>query len=194
MEQQHQNAQSDFKRDFNVACWVAMIYQRALVIPLRKNFGTEAFGLPTALAFVLMCFWASLSMDQWMWLWIFLWVVALIGHRAESKKLAASGVRVHSQYDGVCREALFIGRTERAAKVFIEPAIVAIIGIGLYHVYLAYGLPVTGLPAFFLGGVVALPFVALLQQRIWDKRMTAISDARIESEQMVQEMKQRYGE
>jgi hypothetical protein len=187
------NDPMNLKRNSNIMQWICMIHQRGIIVPMRENFGKEAL-MPCAFSLVVMCLWAAFTKDAFMWFWIALWLVALVKRRTESAKMVASGVRVHSYYDGWPKEAVKIGKTEKTAKLVVEPAFVVLLGTVLYYAYQEFGLPVAGLPSFFLCGIITLPFVEMVKQRIWEKRMDALSDARLEQEAMVRESRERYGE
>lgn len=63
MVQQEDDLLTRYKRNLNVTFALCLIYQRALIIPLRKNFGVEALGLPCLLALIMLILWAAFSGD-----------------------------------------------------------------------------------------------------------------------------------
>ncbi len=193
MQQQH-DQQADSKRKFNVVYGLMLMHQRAIVLLSRDRWGKEALGKPCFLALVLMFLWATFSRDPFMWVWLAVWVCFLVKRRLESVRLATSGERTHSQYDGHPFAALTFCRTENAAKLVGEPVLVGILGVVLCAVYQEVGLPVGGLPCFLLAGCVSLPFVEAVKKQIWERRIQGMQDARLEQEQMVRESRERYGE
>jgi hypothetical protein len=193
MQQQEQHSMvENWRRNFNIAYSLLLIHQRGIIIPMRERFGKDVFGFHCVLALVLMCLWAAFSKDMFMWLWIGLWVLYLAKRRDEAARLAKDG-KTHSQYDGWPAEAIKLGRTEKAAKLVVEPVLVGIVGGILFWIYQEAGLPVYGLPYFFLAGVFTLPFVERVKQIIWERRVQGMTDARIEQEALVRDVRERTG-
>ena len=141
----------------------------------------------------MMCVWAMVSHDNFMWIWIGFWLLCQLKRRVESVKLARSGAWIHSQYDGWPFDAIKYARTEKVAKMVVEPILVGILGGILYWIYSQYGLKPTGLPYFFLSGIFTLPFVEIVKQTIWEKKIRGMQDARLEQEQMVEELRDKWG-
>ncbi len=142
-----------------------------------------------------MVLWAAFSRDPFMWGWVGFWLLCQICRRIESVRLARSGARIHSQYDGWPFDTIRFGRTEKAAKLVVEPMLVGILGGILHWIYDTYlGMPPYGLPYFLLAGVVTLPFVELVKQTVWQRRTQSMMDARIEQEQMMRDVRDRHGE
>jgi hypothetical protein len=194
MQQQQEDFMTRYKRNFNIAYNLMLVHQRAIIIPMRERYGKEVFGSPCALAFLLMCAWAALSMDAFMWLWVGVWLFYLARRKDEAVRLANSGARIHSQYDGWPLDANRYGCSENVAKLVVEPVLVGAVGIVLFMIYQEAGLPVYGLPYFFMLGLVTLPFVEKVKQLVWERRIQGINDARIEQEALVRESRERYGE
>ncbi|MGE3424789.1 MAG: hypothetical protein AB7N24_22290 [Dehalococcoidia bacterium] len=73
---------------------------------LRKRFGRRAFGVPSALALLVipmwMVFWPEEDPRPMWWFWM-LFVVMQLRARIESVVLATRGPRVHSRYNGDSR-------------------------------------------------------------------------------------------
>jgi hypothetical protein len=193
MEQQKEG--SDLKRNFNFAYAVMVMHQRALTIPMRNHYGTQALGIPCALALVLMVLWGMPSRDPFKWMWIGMWLICQIHRRIQSVRLAHDGVRIHSQYDGWPFEAIRFGRTERAAKMIVEPIMVGVLGGILYWIYGAYlGMPPYGLPYFLLAGLFTLPFVEMVKKTVGERRSQSMMDARLEQEAIARAFRNRWGD
>jgi hypothetical protein len=193
MPQQQENAQQSWKDKFNTALFLMVVHQRAIIIVTRTGFGKDAFGLTTLFTFGLMCLWAAFSKDVFMWVWVAAWVVCVIRHRISAAMLAGKGVMVHSEDDGWPQEAIWLGCTVGTAKLIVEPAVVGLLGIMLFWMYQEKGLSVYGLPYFLLAGVVTLPFIEMVRQRIWDRRLQGMQNARLEQEALMREQRKRYG-
>ena len=101
---------------------------------------------------------------------------------------------IHSQYDGWPIEAIKFGRTEKVAKLIVEPIIVGALGAVLFVIYQGAEMPVYGLPYFFLLGLATLPFVEKVKQATWERRIQGMVDARVEQEALVRESREKYGE
>ena len=194
MNQKQQPEQVGWAQGFNLAYMLLLVHQRGIVVPMRMYCGKEFYGRPCALAFLLMSLWAAFSRDFYMWLWVGLWLFMLLVRKGQSYRAIAQGARIHSEYDGVPAEALKYANTERAAKLFVEPFMVGLLGLVVLLIYKAAELPSLGLPYFLLFGVVSLPVVELVKQIIWEKRLQGMQDARIEQEAMVRDSRARYGE
>ena len=139
-----------------------------------------------------MVLWAAFSRDPFMWAWIALWLLCLIRRRIEAVKLAGSGM--HSHYDGWPCDAIRYVRSEKAAKLVVEPILVGILGGILFWIYGECGLRPTGLPYFLLSGVFTLPFVETVKQTIWNRRLESMNNSRLEQQAAVRDFKDRYGE
>ena len=193
-QQQEDDFITRYKRNFNIICLLMIIHQRGIVVIGRNRWGKEAIALPNALAFVMMILWASLTQDNCMWYWIAFWLLCHLRRRVESARLAKSGIMIHSQYDGWPYDAIRFCRTERQAKLIVEPILTGILGGMLWWIYTQNGLQVAGLPYYLLAGCVSLPFVESIKQQVQERRMQSMVDARIESEQMVRDVRDRYGD
>jgi hypothetical protein len=193
MPQQQENG-DNWKRNFNVTHSIFLMHQRALTVPMRNQYGGQALGTPCALALVMMLLWWMATHDDFMLLWIGFWLLCFIKRRAEAVRLAKNGARIHSHYDGWPFDAIRFARSERAAKMMVEPILVGILGGFLFWVYQENGWRPTGLPYFVLSGVVTLPFVEMVKQTAWDKRLQGMHDARLEQEMAVQDYRDQYGD
>ena len=191
--QQQDDVMMQYKRNFNLIYSACLIHQRAIVVPLRRAFGVRALRTPCALGLILMCVWALCTHDNYMWLWIGAWFLCFLVRRAESVKLARAGAKVHSEYDG-WPDAIRIGRTEKAAKLVIEPFIIVCLGGVLFSVYQQMHWSPYGLPYFFFTGGFTLPFLEIVKQQIWERRTQGMVDARVEQEALMNDFRNRYGQ
>jgi hypothetical protein len=194
MPQQQQNDSMNWKRNFDISHALCVMHQRALVVPMRSRWGIYALGVPCALALVLMVLWATFSRDPYMWVWIGFWVICQLARRAESVRLHRRGERIHSQYDGYVAYASRWRVSESTAKLVIEPVVFGVFGLVLFDMYRENGLPVQGLPYFFLAGLFSLPFVETVKRSVWERRAQAMVDARVEQEALVKEVRDRWGD
>jgi hypothetical protein len=188
MQNQQQNdVRENWKRNFNIAYGIALIHQRAIVMLSRNMWGSQALGVPCALALLLMLFWGALTQDPLMWVWIVLWLFSFIKNRIQSARLKGE---IHSFYDG---RAIKCGSNERRAKLIIEPFKFAVVGLVALKVYEYLGWPPHGLPYFLLTSVFTLPFCEAVKQSIWNRRVQAMQDARIEQEALVDDYQNKFG-
>jgi hypothetical protein len=192
MPQQQDDVMTQWKQNFNFIFTACLIHQRAIVIPLRKGFGADAIGKPCALALVLMCIWGMCTRDNFLWLWIAVWFACFLKRRVETALLVKSHVKIHSQYDG-WPDAIRIGRTEKIAKLIVEPVVIVSLGAALFYGYQENHWQPYGLPYFLLAGGFTLPFVELVKQTIWQRRTQSIVDARVENEALMNDFHKRYG-
>lgn len=175
----------DFRKHFNFAYSFCTAYQRALIVPFRNKWGTQALGLPCLFAIGLMMLWYIATADPGMLAWMGFWLFCQAMRRIEAVRIAG---QVHSHYDGW---PVNLGSNERVAKAFYEPILVGILGGILYWAYTINGLRPTGLPYFFLGGIVALPFVESVKQTLWERRLQGMADAKLEQEMLMEDFKNR---
>ncbi len=193
-QQQPQNFEQKWKRNFGVIWSMCLMHQRALTVPMRSKFGVEALGRPCAFALILLFAWSLCTGDPFMWLYTGIWLFYFAMRRIEAIRLNRSGAHIHSQYDGWPAMAIRLGRKEHAAKLIVEPAVWGALGWALYVWYQDKGVSVAGCPTFFLTGLFTLPFVELVKKTIWEKKIQATIDARVEQEVFMFDFKNRYGE
>jgi hypothetical protein len=192
MPQQQDDVMMEYKRNFNVVYTICRAHQMGVVIPLRKGFGTDVLRTPCVLAFVLICVWAMCTRDNFMGLWAAVWLCCYTRRRFEAAALSRSGAKLHSQYDG-WPDAIRIGRTEKIAKLIVEPLVVLGFGATMFCLYQRNGWQLYGLPYFMLAGGFTLPFVEMIKQMIWQRRTQSIVNARVEQEGLMNEFRNRYG-
>jgi hypothetical protein len=178
------------KEHFNIAHALCVVHQRAIVVLSRDKWGKNALGFTCAFAFALQFAWAAFSQDTLMYLWLGIWCLCYAKRRGEAVKLAG---RVHSYYDGWPCDAVRYCGSERIAKRVVEPILVGILGGILRWYYTQQGWSPMGLPNFLLLGVLTLPFVEAVNQKVRERRIDAMSDARMEQEQLVQDYRDRFG-
>jgi hypothetical protein len=188
MVQQQQQGKDDWKRNFNIAYSLFLWHSRALLVPFRRNWGAQALGFPSLFALGLMLLWWMATHDNFMLLWIGFWLLMQLKRRIEAVRLSG---QVHSQYDGL---PMILRSKERFAKLFLEPLLIGIIGWKLFDFYTENGWRPTGLPYFFLTGIVSLPFVELVHRTIWNRKLQSMSDARIEGKALMHEYRNRFGD
>lgn len=180
----------NYRRNYNIATWVATICQRGIVLICRNHWGTDALGAPCAFALLLMAAWAAFSKDIYMWGWIALWLVFLGIRRKEANRITG---QVDSRYDGWPFDAIRYCGSEKVAKKVLEPLFTAVLGAILYWVYTTNGLLPYGLPYFLFAGAISIAFVASTQQMAWDKRLRDMRNAQLENQQLVDDYKDHYG-
>ncbi|HEY7328617.1 MAG TPA: hypothetical protein VH592_13315 [Gemmataceae bacterium] len=190
MQQQHDITQ-EWKRNFNIAYTLGVIYQRAFTVVTRSHFGSQALGMPTFLALVFMGLFYVATADSFMLIWIAAWLICLVKRRAESINCAA---HIPSQYDGVPRDAMMFTKSERIARMVVEPLMIGLIGLGLKWVYEECGWSPAGLPWFFINGMFALAFVEVVGKSVWDRKIQAIRDAKLEQQSLMEDYQNRYGD
>lgn len=192
--QQHHNHESNLlKRLFNIVYAVLIVYQRAIIVPMRTHYGREFFW-PCVFSLLLMCCWVAVSHDEYMRIWIGFWLLAVFARLVQTHRLLARGERIHSRFAGIPTEALKYSSTERTAKQYAEPILVGLLGAAMLLFYKAVELPSLGLPYFFLLGAPVLFFAEGINHNIWDRQLQEMQNARIEQAGMVQESRNRYGE
>jgi hypothetical protein len=193
MQQQQDDFMTRYKRNFNVAFTLCLMFQRALVVPMRNRFGVEALGTPCLLALIMLVVWSSLSQDIYLWIYTGIWLVFFVHRRAQSVRLSQTE-RNHSLYDGWPCDAIRVCKDEANAKLYIEPIMVGFAAAFAVWFYDQRGWNCNGLPYFLITGCSAMFFVELAQQTAWKRRSRQMDDARIENEQMMNEAQDRWGD
>ncbi len=178
-----------WKQNFNFTHALFTMHQRALTVPMRNNYGTQALGFPCLFALGLMVLWyVATGGDPGMMYWIGFWLLCLVKRRVEGVKLSG---RIHSHYDGWPSDAMKFAGNEKTAKMVVEPVLVGILGGTVYWFYTENGWRPTGLPYFLLAGVVTLPFVESVKQTIWQRRIQGMIDAKLDQEMLMEEFQNR---
>jgi hypothetical protein len=180
-----------WKEKVNIFYGLCNIYQRAIVVPIRKHWGINALGLPCFFAFLLQFFWSAFTQDPFMYGWLVLWTLCYLKRRGEAQKIRG---QVQSYYDGFPGDANFWRCSEITAKRFLEPALVGALGAFLRWVYSENGWSPAGLPNFLLLGVIPLLLVAGVNQMMWERKIDAIRDAEIEGQSLARERREHYGD
>lgn len=188
--QQQDNYWDTWKRDFHIVYWLATFHQRCLVIVSRSHWGLQALGWQCGVALVLMIGWAYFSRDDLMWGWIALWGGSYIQRHREARRIEG---QVSSKSDGWPRDAMRFCGSEEIAKRVVEPVLIGLLGFITLKVYEDLGWPVSGLPAFLLGGVFTVSFVEWVHQTTWQKRLRDMADARLENERAQEDFRDKYG-
>jgi hypothetical protein len=191
MPEQQKGFFDDWKRNSNIIFNLCLMHQRSLVVVSRDQWGKQALGIPCALAFVLMFLWATFTQDPFMYGWMILWSFCYLKRRIEAGRLARKGI--HSQWDGSSKQARRFRCSEKTGKLILEPMLFGIAGCIVLWFYNEQGWRPTGLPYFLLAGVFTLRFVAIVQQTIWDRRLEAMNDVRLEQAAAMRDYQDRYG-
>jgi hypothetical protein len=199
--QQQQQKEEPFNQKQSFEIGMAFLWGVALAVtvPFRRRCGVEAFGKPAFLGFVVMCLWAAFSKDLYMWCYVGLWLFCLARNRAEAVRLQKQGVIIHSQYEGDS-EFRRSFKSERLSKQVVEPAAILATGIALHLFYrdvLYAGVidyPQSGLPAFLMVGAGAAAALAGVRETISKRKTQAMIDARIEQENTMRNVRDRFGD
>ncbi|MDA7980919.1 MAG: hypothetical protein MPJ50_19365 [Pirellulales bacterium] len=157
-----------------VRAWACSIY-----VFTRKQFGRRYFGVSTFLAVPLIgTFGLSVSRTPeemiphtvMLWAWVFMMAM----HRLAQFRRRPE-MEPHSHYDGMPRLCGWLGISEETAKTRAEPALVALIGLGMTFV-----LP--GLGAYVgIGGLMCAADYRRNQDLVRD-RVQQLRDAEMEQE------------
>jgi hypothetical protein len=193
MEMAQQYKELTFKEKWNICFAIMLWHQRCLVLGERRFWGSEALGKPCVFAVVLMLLWFLFSHDNGMLLWLAGFLVMLIVRRIEAVKVTRSG-QVTSHYDGWPKTAMKFTKSEKIAKAIVEPILVGLLGLMVLWFYQENGWRPTGLPYFLLAGVFSLPFVAMVNQTIWERQIQSMQDAKITQQALMHEYRNKFGD
>ncbi|MCA9092030.1 MAG: hypothetical protein KDA68_00975 [Planctomycetaceae bacterium] len=128
-QQQHQSGSDcSFQESVNLTYLVTWILSTTLTVFTRIRFGSEALGINSVGACLILLLTASFSNDAAMgWMWL-LWCGLQLSHRWRTFLEWRRGIRRHSRYGGEPGMAMLFIKDEQAAK-WLEPFLCA--GIGL---------------------------------------------------------------
>ncbi len=187
---QPQQKELSYKEKFNIVVFFVVVFQRAIVVITRKQFGLQALGKECAFAFFLILAWAALTQDVFMYLWLVIWCVCMVKRRMEAAKAFKNGDQRHSYDDG---KTTNLGKDEKMAKAWFEPACTVILGGIAYWFYQQNGWSVRGLPCFLFLGAITMRVVESLKTKVSERRMMSINDAKLQQDWMVKEHEDRFG-
>ena len=182
-----------FSIAFNLFIFALIAHQRSLIVPMRKRFGVEAFGLVGFLSLLLMAGWAAYTKDPFMWGYLAYWFVLLALRRWEAYRLVRKGERIHGLSDGWPVWAMrvpFVGRG--AAVMLVEPLIVLGWCAAFWWLASRLGTP-PGLAMWLTPGPLTLVIVESLRGRIRARRTQHILDARLEQEAVMNDYRAKWG-
>lgn len=190
MQNQQQQEGLTWGQKFNLAFLIATAHHRALLVPFRTGWGVDALAFPCLFAFLLILVWAIFSRDPCMYVYLSIWSLCQLTRRWEAVKLARKG-RTHSWSDGYPKGLCIIFSEPTARK--IEPLLMAGLGAVLYFFNQDHGFP-QGLSYLYLLGMFTLPFVAWVQQTVWERRTQAMVNSRLENQAMIRLYRERVEE
>jgi hypothetical protein len=174
MKQDQQEQKFGMRETFNLFYATAKIHAMCFWPIIRRDFGTEALGVPALCAMVLMAMVGAFARKPEMFAYLGFWLMMLICQRARTFRQVRQGVVRHSRYEGSPWLALcFPGvRTEGKAKR-LEPMLCLLAGAALCQVSESLGV-------FVMAGFFSLAIVFNIDRELDRKRLTAMRDAEIE--------------
>lgn len=187
---QQQQQELTYKEKLNLVVFGCVVVQRAIVIVTRRRFGLQALGKECAFAFFLILAWAAATQDVFMYAWLVIWCVCMAKRRNEATKAFQNGDSLHTWSDGV---PINLGQNENLAKLWYEPICTVILGGIALWCYRENGMPVRGLPCFLFCGAMCMRVVESIRIKAQERRMMAVSDARLEQESLVKEYGDKFG-
>jgi hypothetical protein len=161
------------KDSFNLLYALAKGHAMCFLPFMRKNFGSEALGVPGVIAFILMLLVGGFGQIPEMPGFIGVWVIVVLCHRASTMRALRKGVVRHSRYDGDVDTRLI--RSRSTVKLMLEPLVCVVVGVCIEAAGFSHGL------AVFVGaGFFSLSLVAWIDRELDRKRLEAMRDAAIE--------------
>jgi hypothetical protein len=163
------------KDTFNIVYLVAKGHCACFWPFFRKNFGSEALGIPGLTAFILQfvvwSFWQIPEMPVFIGVWLF----AILCHRAATTQAIKQGVIRHTRYEGDVDTTRI--KNPAQVKLMLEPLACVVFGIFAEYIGMSHQF------AMFIGtGAFSLAAVALLDRMLDQKRLDAMRDAAIEQQ------------
>jgi hypothetical protein len=175
MNRNQQDQNFGMKDSFNLFYAAAKVHAYCFFPFIRRDFGSDALGLPAFLAMLLMLMVGGLGRVPDMFTYLCFWFGALIIQRTKTAELVRRGVIRHSRYEGDPWLAFcipFVHKTS-IAKGLIEPVLCLAAGAALETVSHELGV-------FVMAGAVSLAVVEGIHRELNRKRLTAMRDAEIE--------------
>src|SRR5260221_7497558 len=115
------------KDSFNILYALAKGHATCFLPFFRRNFGSEALGVPGVIALVLMLLVGSFGRIPEMWPFLGIWMIAMLCQRASTMGAMRRGVIRHSRYEGDVDTKLIKSRA--TVKQVLEPLACATAGV-----------------------------------------------------------------
>jgi hypothetical protein len=161
------------KDSFDVVYALAKGHATCFLPFLRKNFGSEALGIPGLIAFILMLLVGGLGRIPEMSPFLGVWIIAMAYQRASTMRAMRRGVIRHSRYEGDVDTKVIKSRA--TVKQFLEPLVCVTAWLCFEQMGFSHNFAM-----FFAWGAVSMALVAMIDRQLDNKRLEAMRDAEIE--------------
>ncbi len=152
-------------------------HSTCLTVFLRESFGSEALGIPGVSALLLLIVAVGVTGSPDLLLYGGIWLIVLMGQRAQTFQNQRKGIRLHSRYAGfpAATKVLFPFVTDERVLQRLEPFVAGGLGLGLLLCSPTIG-------QFVLWGAFSLAIRTTLDQFTHHRRLQELHDAEIEQE------------
>jgi hypothetical protein len=174
--QQSQDSKMSNAQAFNVVFTLLLAHASCITPFLRCHFGVRYFqhGLWSILVMIA---WGSLMKCWEMWVYLQVWLVVMVIQRTLGFWRNRKQLREHTRYTGWPWVAMLFVRSERLAKMGIEPGLCLLVGSLLCGVS-------EGLGAFVMLGFFSILFSGGLNREIDRQRVMQMHDQTIEGQDL----------
>ncbi len=161
----------------NLLYFLTTAHSTCLTVFLRESFGSEALGVPGVSALLLLFVAVGVTGSPDLLLYGGIWLIVLMGQRAQTFQNQRKGLRLHSRYAGfpAATKVCFPFVTDERILQRLEPFVAG--GIGLVLLWCS---PAIG--QFVLWGAFSLAIRTTLDQFTHHRRLQELHDAEIEQE------------
>jgi len=185
-QQQQSGSEFSFQDSVNLTYLVTWVLSTTLTVFTRIRFGSEALGINSVGACLILLLTAGFSNDDGMAVMWLLWCGLQLSHRWRTFLEWRRGIRRHSRYGGEPGMAMLFIKDEQAAK-WLEPFLCAGIGLLLAPVSVV-------LTQFILIASGALLVRTAMEAMAIRAELRNLRDAEIESQYLIERRRRDRGE
>ncbi len=122
---------ADLRRGLNFLWMAAEGYATGILPFIRKDFGTNFFGLNALIALVVMLLFGAMDHSDDMLIYMFTWVLFVTAQRLDSARAARKGAVIHTRYAGDSWLAYKLApkSKRKTIQMLIEPGICLAAGL-----------------------------------------------------------------
>jgi hypothetical protein len=176
-QQQQRPPFQDIRDGLNFLAWAVNGYATGILPFIRKDFGTNFFGMNALIAIGVMLLFGAMENSDDMLVYMFLWVLFVAAQRLDAARAMRKGKIIHSRYGGDSWLAYKLApkSKRKTVQMLIEPAICLIAGV----LIIPYS---PGVGKYLIVGCFAVLLFNGLQRGVMEQRVRQMHDAHIEQQ------------
>ena len=176
-QQQQRPPFQDVRDGFNVLWHLVNGYATGILPFIRKDFGTNFFGINALLALLVMLLFGAMENSDDMLVYMFVWALFVAAQRLDAARAARNGRIIHSRYGGDSFLAYKLApkSKRKTVQMLIEPGICLIAGV-LISPYSP------GIGNYLIVGCFAVLMFNGMSRAVMEQRVRQMHDAHIEQQ------------